>query len=171
MVWSGRIWLSVQTDTKATYIDPDKEFHFVFAGGYGLYRTIQSGKITNEQRFTIDITPGFRLAAGFLVRDRNWVELRWIDRKYSTTYRNLAITERDFLFRGFHFSPYVSAEIFYNGDKNSWNEEWYTVGIQWPRGHRFMLDTYYRRENCSTCTPKNWNIAGFTLNSYFGETK
>jgi hypothetical protein len=152
-------------------IDPDKEHYFVFGGGYEFLRTIQSGKVTHENRVTIEGTPGFRLPAEFLVRDRNWIELRWIDGAYSTTYRNMLTVERDFLVHGFSFSPYGSAEVFYDGAKHSWNQEWYTAGVQWPYKHLLMLDTYYKREHCDTCTPANWNVGGVTVNFYLGRTK
>src|SRR5579863_2550267 len=80
-------------------IDPDKEHYLVFGGGYEFFRTVQSGKLKHEERLVIDVTPGFRTAAGFLIRDRNWIELRWIDGVSSTTYRNRLTIERDFLVR------------------------------------------------------------------------
>jgi hypothetical protein len=150
-------------------IDPDKEHYFVFGGGYEFLRTVQSGEVHHEDRITIDGTPGFRLPGEFLVRDRNWIELRWIDGAYSTTYRNMLTVQRDFLLsNGVRFSPYGSAEVFYNGSKRSWNEEWYTAGIEWPYKRRLMLDTYYRHESCHGCTPINWNVGGVTLNLYVG---
>ncbi len=152
-------------------IDPDKEHYLVFGGGYEFLRTNQSGEVHEENRITIDATPGSRLPDEFLVRDRNWIELRWMDGAYSTTYRNQLMVERDFLLsNGLRFSPYGSAELFYNGSKRSWNEEWYTAGIEWPYKRRLMLDTYYRRESCHSCTPTNWNVGGMTLNLYFGST-
>src|SRR5271167_444164 len=78
-------------------IDPDKEHYLVFGGGYEFLRTTQSGVVKHENRVTIDVTPGFLLPAKILVRDRNWVELRWIDGTYSTTYRNMVTIERGFL--------------------------------------------------------------------------
>lgn len=152
-------------------IDPDKEHYLVFGGGYEFLRTAQSGNVRHENRITIDATPGFRPSARFLVRDRNWVELRWIDGTYSTTYRNLLVAERDFLERGFRFTPYGSAEFFYDGSAHAWNEEWYTAGIQFPIRRIAMVETYYRREHCTTCTPTNWNAAGITLNLYFQNEK
>jgi hypothetical protein len=152
-------------------IDPDKEHYLVLGGGYEFLRTTQSGHISDENRITLDGTPGFRLPAGFLVRDRNWLELRWKDGKYSTTYRNEASVERDFLVHGFRFTPYGAAEAFYDSPKHSWDQEWYTGGIQWPYKRVFMLNTYYRRENCPTCKPANWNAGGVSLNFFFAPTK
>jgi hypothetical protein len=152
-------------------IDPDKEHYFLFGGGYEFLRTVQSGVVRHEDRITVDGTPGFRLPAEFLVRDRNWLELRWMDGTYSTTYRNMIVVERDFLVHGFRFSPYGSAEIFYNGSKHSWDQEWYTAGIQWPYKRLLMLETFYRRENCKTCDPTDWNAVGITLNVYLTNLK
>jgi hypothetical protein len=150
-------------------IDPDKEHYLVFGGGYEFLRTIQTGEIHHENRITIDGTPGFRLPGQMLVRDRNWIELRWMDGAYSTTYRNMLMVERDFLLSdGLRFSPYASAEVFYNGSKHAWNEQWYSAGIEWPYKRLLMVDTYYRRESCHGCTPTNWNVGGVTLNFYFG---
>jgi len=150
-------------------IDPDKEHYWLFGLGYEYLRTIQTGKTKDENRITADITPGFRLPGEFLIRDRNWIEFRWVNGAYSTTYRNQLSVEHDVLIQQFHFNPYLSAEAFYDGQKHSWNEYWYTVGIYWPYQHVFMLDTYYRRENCPTCTPAYWNIVGLNFNFYFSD--
>src|ERR1700733_654022 len=151
-------------------IDPDKEHYLVFGGGYEFLRTIQSGIVKHENRVTLDATPGFRLPADFLVRDRNWLEFRWINGTYSTTYRNMLTVERDFLVEGFRFSPYGSAEFFYNGAQHSWDTQWYTAGVDWPYKRLLMIDTYYRREHCNNCNPTNWNVGGVTLNFYFANS-
>jgi len=152
-------------------IDPDKEHYFLVGGGYEFLRTIQSGKISDESRLDLDGVFNLRPTARFLVSDRNRLEFRWINGNYSTTYRDKLTVERDFLLRGFRFSPYVAAEVFYNGAQNSWNQEWYYAGIQWPYKRLFMVDTYYQRQNCTSCNPTNWNAAGVTLNFYFRNTE
>jgi hypothetical protein len=152
-------------------IDPDKEHYLVFGGGYEFLRTTQSGIVKHENRITIDATPGFLLPAKILVRDRNWLELRWIDGAYSTTYRNMVSVERGLLVRGLRFSPFASAEVFYDSPKHSWNEEWYTAGIQWPYKSLLMVETYYKREHCDTCSPTDWNVGGVTLHFYFASSK
>jgi hypothetical protein len=152
-------------------IDPDKEHHLVVGGGYEFFRTNQSGKTKDESRLIFEAIPGFRPTAGFLVRDTNRVELRWVNGVYSTRYRNKLAVERDFLTHGFRFTPYGFAEVFYDGAKNSWDQEWYAAGVQWPYRHLLMLDTYYLRQKCPTCSPPNLNVAGVTLNFYFKNTK
>lgn len=148
-------------------IDPDKEHYFLFGGGYEFLRTSDLGSVTHENRVTLDLTFNFRPLARLLVHDRNWVELRWIDGIYSTTYRNLVSAEYDLLLHNVRFTPYGSAEFFYGGPDRSWPQEWYTGGVQWPYKRSFMLDTYYRREHCPSCVPQNWNAGGATLNFFF----
>jgi len=151
-------------------IDPDKEHYLVFGGGYEFLRTTQSGGTKAENRIALEVTPGFRLPAEFLVRDRSFFEFRWINAVHSTRYRNLLSVERDFLYHGFRFAPFGSAEAFYDGAKQSWVQDWYTAGIQWPYKRLLMVETYYRRENCLSCTPAHWNAGGVTLH-FFGTTR
>ena len=40
------------------------------------------------------------------------------------------------------------------------------AGVQWPYKRVLMLDTYYLRQNCTTCSPAHLNVAGLTLNFY-----
>jgi Protein of unknown function (DUF2490) len=147
-------------------IDPDKEHYLVVAGGYEFLRTVQSGKVKDEDRMVIEVMPGFRPLPWLLVRDRNRVEFRWVDGAYSTRYRNQLSIETDILAHGYRFTPFASAEAFYGAPKQSWNEEYYTAGVQWPHKRLMMLETYYRRENCPTCKPAHWNVGGATLNFY-----
>ena len=153
-------------------IDPDKEHYLLLGVGYEYLRTTHSeGVVSNENRITFDMTPSFRPAARLLLRDRNWTELRWIDGNYSTTYRNLVAAEVDLRVHGIRFTPFGTAEFFYDSPKNSWDQEWYTGGVQLPYKRVFMLETYYRREHCPTCIPQNWNAGGATLNFFFNNTK
>jgi len=148
-------------------IDPDKEHTFVFGGGYERLQTVNSGKTSDENRLALSATAGFRPASRLLVSDRNRVEFRWVNGVYSTRYRNLVQGEYDFKIREFRFTPYASAEFFYDGATSSWNQEWYTAGIQWPYKRIFMVETYYLRQNCTTCNPANLNVGGLTLNLFF----
>jgi hypothetical protein len=65
------------------------------------------------------------------------------------------------------FSPYASAEEFYTTQYDSWNEQQYAAGIEWPYRSLLMLQTYYLRENCTTCNPAHLNVGGITLNLFF----
>jgi hypothetical protein len=152
-------------------IDPDKEHYVVVGGGYEFLRTNQSEKIKDENRMTYEVLLGFRPYGGMLLSDRNRIEFRWINGKYSTTYRNRPALEHDFLLRDFRFTPYGSVELFYDSSKSSWDQRWYSGGIQLPYKRAIMLDTYYRLENCTACKPQNAKIVGMTLNIYISQPK
>ena len=147
-------------------IDPDKEHYLLFGAGYEFLRTTRSGEISEENRLTLDATPGLRPWARLLLRDRNWLECRWINGTYSTTYRNMVSVEGDARLHGIRFTPFGTFEVFYDSPKSSWDQEWYTAGLQLPYKRVFMLETYYRREHCATCTPQNWNAGGATLHLF-----
>jgi Protein of unknown function (DUF2490) len=160
-------------------INPDKDFYLVVGVGYEHLDTGSSGKI--ENRITLDATPGDNFPGDLLLRDRNYFEFRWINGKYSTTYRNRLTLEHEFNVGAFRFSPYGSVEAFYDTDSHSaegsynnrshiWNQWWYTAGVQLPYQRWFMLQAYYRRENCSTCTPASWNAGGISVN-FFLDTR
>ena len=148
-------------------IDPDKEHKFVFGGGYERLQTVSSGKTSYENRLVLQVVAGFRPASRLLLSDRNRVEFRWVNGVYSTRYRNLVQGEYDSKIDEFRFTPYASAEFFYDGATSSWNQEWYTAGIEWPYKRILMVQTYYLRQNCTTCNPANLNVAGLTLNVFF----
>jgi Protein of unknown function (DUF2490) len=149
-------------------IDPDKEHYFLLGGGFEYLRTTNLGKVTHEDRITLDATFSARPLAQLLLHDRNWIELRWMDGNYLTTYRNMVSGEYDLQLHGIRFTPFGTVEAFYDGgEKHSWDQMWYTAGAQWPYKRIFMLETYYRREQCSTCIPKNWNAGGISLHFFF----
>jgi Protein of unknown function (DUF2490) len=147
-------------------VDSDKEHSFVLAGGYERLQTFQSGTMSDENRLALQATLGFRPLSRLLLSDRNRVELRWRNSGYSTRYRNQAHALYDILVGQFHFSPYASAEFFYDGAKGEWSQEQYTTGIEWPFGHKLMLQTYYLRQN-SVSEPAHLNVGGLTLNLNF----
>ena len=118
----------------------------------------------------VQLTPQYLPGAGFFLADRNRVEFRWVNGKYSTRYRNQVTVERSFQKRGVRFSPYAWGELFYDGQTHSWNENRYAFGVQLPYKRIFMLDNYYQRQNC-TCSPHHENVWGLTLNFYFRNTK
>ena len=162
----GYQWKKI-TKPHVENINPDKEHILVFGGGYERLQTLTSGKADNENRLALQAVAGFRPASRLLLSDRNRVEFRWVNGVYSTRYRNLAQGEYDLSIHDFHFSPYASAEFFYNGATSSWDQEWYTAGIQWPYKRILMIETYYLRQNCTTCNPANLNVGGATINLFF----
>jgi len=148
-------------------INPDKEHTFLFGAGYEYLRTA-SGQTKYESRFVLEAMPGTRPLSRLFVRDdRNRIEFRWVNGAYSTRYRNDLLCQYDITTQKFRLTPYASAEVFYDGAKSSWNQQQYKAGVEWPYKHVLMVQTYYLRQNCTTCNPAHLNVGGLTLNLFF----
>jgi Protein of unknown function (DUF2490) len=106
-----------------------------------------------------------------LLSDRNRVEFRWVEGEYSTRYRNKLNIQHTFNMNPLRLVPYLAAEAFYDGGKNSWNEQQYTAGMEWQYKRLLMLQTYYLRQNCSPCSTEHLNVFGLTLNLYLRTCK
>jgi hypothetical protein len=152
-------------------IDENKEQHLVLGAGYQYSETIQSGSPSHEDRMIVQLTPQYRPGGGLFVADRNRVEFRWVNGKYSTRYRNQLTIERGFQELGVRFTPYAQGEMFYDSQTHSWDENRYALGVQFPYKRIFMLDNYYLRQNCTTCNPQHLNVWGLTLNFFFRNTR
>ncbi len=151
-------------------IDSDKEHVLVAGVGYEYLETIQPGSTKRENRLAVEATPRFRPPLDLLVSDRNRVEFRWVNGEYSTRYRNRLTVERDVLIGELHVAPYASAEVFYDGAKH-WYEEQYAAGLQLPYKRSFKFSLYYLRQNCTTCSPAHLNVVGMTVDVYLGSGK
>jgi len=152
-------------------IDEDNEHHLVLGAGYEYLQTDQNDQIKREHRIILESTPRYLHDTGLLLEDRNRVELRWVNGNFSARYRNKLKVQRDFNVDKLRFTPYASGELFYDGDHHSWNKNQYAFGVQLPYKNRLMLDFYYLRQNCSTCSQDPLNVVGVTLNLYFRRKK
>jgi hypothetical protein len=154
-----------------TDIDDENEHNLVVAVGYEYVQTTQSDNTKRENRIIIQATPRHIPGAGLLLQDRNRVELRWVNGNFSARYRNKLTVQRGFNADRFRFTPYASGELFFDGNHHSWNQNQYAFGVQLPFKRRLMVDTYYLRQNCTTCSQDPLNVWGLTLNLYFRSKK
>lgn len=154
--------------THLTNIDPSKEHAYVFGIGYEYLDTQGSSSPKYENRLKAQATGRHRPSDAILIEDRNRFEFRWVNGAYSSRYRNRLRLEADLRHHAFRYSPYLSAEVFYDWAKDSWNEQQYSIGIQWPYKDKWVLDTYYLRQNCTTCDTPHLNVAGVSLEFFFG---
>jgi len=148
-------------------IDEENEHNLVISGGYEFLERAENNEISRENRVTVDVTPRYLLGAGFLATDRNRVEFRWVNHGYNARYRNRLAIGRPLDVSGFRFTPYATGEVFYDRNLHSLNRTQYGFGAQFPGRGRFMVDTFYLRENCSGCSRSPVNIWGVALNMYF----
>jgi hypothetical protein len=139
--------------------------------GYEYLRTTQNDQTKSENRIIIQATPRYIPGAGFLLTDRNRIEFRWVNGSYDARYRNKLTLDRHLRLKKLGFTPYASGELFYDRNHHSWNENQYAFGVQMPYKRHLMLDTYYLRQNCTTCSQDPLNVFGLTLNLYFGRKR
>jgi len=148
-------------------LDEDKEHHVVLGIGYQYLQTDRPTPQKFENRLIVDATLNFRAGEPLFIGDRNRYEYRWVDGTYSTVYRNRLTLEYDATTRERPVRPYATAEFFYDVTKGEWNEEQYAAGIEWPAGRAAKLQTYYLRQACTTCSPRDLNVIGIGL-QFFG---
>lgn len=148
-------------------IDEENEYNLVIGVGYEYLRTAQSGNTKHENRMMAQATPRHIPFAGVVFQDRNRFEFRWVNGAYDVRYRNKLTVNRAFKINKFRVTPYASGELFWDRKYHEWNENQYAFGVQFPYKHRLMLDTFYLRQNCTTCSQDPLNVWGLTLNLYF----
>jgi hypothetical protein len=137
-----------------------------FLAGYRYITSLGQGD-TLEHRWLVEMTAKFPMKGKLVLSDRSRGEMRFLRSGFSTRYRNRVQAERDLNPDGFRFTPYASAEAFYDTRFDTWNRFRYIAGVKFPgRGH-FILDTYFQRQNDSRSTPQHTNALGVTFNLFF----
>ena len=149
-------------------IEEEKNYNLVLGAGYEYVNTNDTGKIKNENRLVIQGTPSYSIAPlKLLLQDRNRIEFRWVSGTYSTRYRNKFTIERPIRIEHFAITPYTSGELFYDGQHKSWDENQYAFGLIWPYKKLLSIDTYYLRQNCTTCKEVHVNAVGLTVTFFW----
>jgi len=132
-----------------------------------------------EHRIIFEQTLRQPLPLQVLLSDRNREDLRWVNGEFSARYRNRVTLEREFKLLNRAFTPYGSAEGFYDSRFNTWNRNRLAVGVQiaFKRGtpliklihpkEQFVLDLYVTRQNDSRSQPSRVKALGMAFNIYF----
>jgi len=132
-----------------------------------------------EHRILFEQTLRQPLPLEVLLSDRNREDLRWVNGEFSARYRNRVTLEREFKLLNRAFTPYGSAEGFYDSRFNTWNRNRLAVGVQiaFKRGtpliklihpkEQFVLDLYLTRQNDSRSQPGRVKALGMAFNIYF----
>jgi len=111
-----------------------------------LYRYLPAVEGPTEHRIGVECTGRFPLVRGVLLSDRNRADLRHIDGVFSWRYRNRLTAERSFAVHGYHFTPYLRAEAFYDSKVYKWSRTALTAGSTIPLGKHFELESYYEHQ-------------------------
>lgn len=132
------------------------------------YRYMPSTDGTIEHRGLAEATGRFPLVRGVLLSDRNRVDFRDLNGQFVWRYRNRLSAERTVAIRGYHFTPYLRAEAFYDGESTKWSRTALTVGSTFPIGKHIELECYYEHQNDTASSPnRQVDGLGYVLSLYF----
>jgi hypothetical protein len=119
-----------------------------------------------EHRGILDGTFRKPFEGGWMLSDRNRVDLRWKEAGFSFRYRNRLTLEKTVRVGSYEMMPYGSAEAFFDSRYDTFSRSAYILGIQTPLGRWWMLDTYYAHQNDKFAYPRRLDALGMTLNLY-----
>lgn len=136
------------------------------------YRFIAQPNTAAENRLVEAVTFHFPIHGRILMSDRNRADLDWKDGKFTWRYRNKLTIERSFTIRGYHPSPYVAAEPYYESQYKKWSTTALYAGCLLPAWKNAEFSPYYEHENNTGKAPnKQDNIFGIALYMYFAAKK
>ena len=132
------------------------------------YRYMPSTNGPIENRGILEATGRYPLVRGVLLSDRNRADLRFIAGEFSWRYRNRLMAERTFAIRSYHFSSYIRAEVYYDGNLHKWSRTTETFGLVFPTRKRAEIEPYYEHQNDTSSAPnRQVNALGLALSLYF----
>lgn len=132
------------------------------------YRYMPSTDGTTEHRGIIEATARYPLISGVLLSDRNRVDLRDLDREFSWRYRNRLSAERTVAIAGYHFTPYIRMEGYYDSRFQKWSRTAETFGLTFPVRKRCEIEPYYEHQNdTSSSSNRQVNAFGLAVSMYF----
>jgi hypothetical protein len=156
----GRPWL-VNTP------DAVKRHYLTFRAGYRYAWDMTGRSGYGEHRMLLEGTARYRPVQGFVLINRNRLDVRDVDGDWSWRYRNRSRLEQDIRLRSRVATPYAMAEFFYDSRYDAWSRQRYFLGIEWPIGRTPVLDTYYCRQNDSRSSVAHVDAVGVALALYF----
>jgi hypothetical protein len=153
------------TDITAFDLDKSKSQLLLFSVGYR-YLPYPNAPPTN--RFEPYVVIHIPMEDKLLLSDRNRADLDWQSGHFSWHYRNRVSVERPWKIRGYHLSPYVSAEFWYTSQYAKWSTTSVFAGCILPFGKHVGFNPYYEHENNTGKGPnQQLNQLGLILNLWF----
>jgi hypothetical protein len=154
------------SDITAFDLDDSKSRPLIVSIGYR-YLPTPGSPPTN--RFEPVVTGNFPIRKlHLLLSDRNRGDLDWQGGAFTWRYRNRVQLERNFAVHSYHFSPYASAEFYYESEYSKWTDTALYAGCLFPAGKHVQLNPYYEHQNVTGKSPnKQLNQLGFILSLFF----
>jgi hypothetical protein len=117
------------------------------------YRYMPTTDGPTEHRGIFEATGRYPLVRGVLLSDRNRLDLRYMNDELAWRYRNRITAERTLAIRSYHFTPYIGAEAYCDGNFQKWSRTAETVGCIFPFRRRYELEPYYEHQNDTATAP------------------
>lgn len=150
--------------------DNERKYMLSFAANYEFTKSFGPSTTSVGHKFMLDATPRYRLPGRILVQNRVRSEFRWAEGENDFWFRDRLRIEHKFKIRKFRFRPYVSGEIIWTKNTDSWNRNVLSAGVELTIiRKRTMVDVYYQRKNCDGCSFADVNAIGMNLNFFFGK--
>jgi hypothetical protein len=158
--------LSALIDATAFDLDKSKSQLLVFSIGY---RHLPYPDSPSANRLEPYVTLNIRTKGRVLLSDRNRADLDWKSGDFSWRYRNRFTVERTLRIRGYHLSPYASAEFWYTSQYAKWSDTSVFAGCVLPLGKHADFNPYYEHQNNTGKNPnQQLDQLGLVLNLWFG---
>lgn len=148
--------------------DAFRQRYLSFRTGYEYLTSLSNGVSSHENRAIVEVTPRYRLPGAIVVDNRNRVEVRFIEgQSAAVRYRNRLQFSRDLGIGNFLFTPFASAEAFYDGRYGVWDLVRYEFGCDFPIGPHVVAEPYGAWEHDTRGQPPHVHAFGLTLKLFF----
>lgn len=142
---------------------PDDNRYLTLMCGYAELGS--SSSTAGEHRGVVAATSRFPLPWGFLLDDRNRVDLRGLQ-SFSWRYRNRLAIRHGLTLGRVDLTPYVWTESFYDSASSSWNRFSYRAGTVVRMAPDLEIEPYFEHQRNSGTNPEILNAVGVTLTAY-----
>ena len=141
--------------------------YLTFRAGYQYSTAVGNGP-ARENRGILEAIGRYPLPGGFVLRDRNRADLRFVNgQSFSARYRNRLWLEHDVRWKRIAFTPYAFDEIFYDTRYDAWTTNRLGAGVQFPAKAHLVVEPYAMRQESSRSTPRYTNALGLKFSLYF----
>ncbi len=144
-------------------LDKTKQRLVVFSAGY---RYLPSPGNPSVNRILLMATSNIPLK-GFLITDRNRMEVNFTHGNTYWRYRNKLMLQRAIRITSYHPSLNAGVECYYNSRYGKWSTTALYAGSIFPIGHKVELNPYYEHQNSTGTSPSQQiNALGLILNIF-----
>jgi len=148
----------------------ERNYMLSFAANYEFTKSFGDSTTSIGQKVMLDVTPRYNLPLRFLVQNRVRFEFRWTEGEKDFWFRERLRAEHKVKIGKLRFRPYVMGEIIWTKDTGSWNRNVLSTGVELTLVRkRAMVDIYYQRKNCDSCSFADVNAVGVNFNLFFGK--